>query len=81
MVSNLKKNQVLITLIHRAVRPEVLLIMRRVGTWEDDSVSVPVMSTTSERCDPHSGALMPGALTWLLERLGATATAVTESPL
>ena len=33
------------------------------------SVSVPV-STTSERCDPHSGALMPGALTWLLERLG-----------
>ena len=27
------------------------------------------MSTTSERCDPHSGALMPGALTWLLERL------------
>ena len=37
MVSNLKKNQVLITLIHRAVRPEVLLIMRRVGTWEDDS--------------------------------------------
>ena len=43
--------------------------MRRVGTWEDDSVSVPVMSTTSERCDPHSGALMPGALTWLLERL------------
>ena len=45
--------------------------MRRVGTWEDDSVSVPVMSTTSERCDPHSGALMPGAPTWLLERLGA----------
>ena len=43
--------------------------MRRVGTWEDDSVSVPVMSTTSERCDPHSGALMPGALTWLLESL------------
>ena len=32
------------------------------------SVSVPV-STTSEMCDTHSGALMPGALTWLLERL------------
>ena len=71
MVTNLKKNRS----SQRAVRPGQSDRRSYSSSCDESglgrttaSVSVPV-STTSERCDPHSGALMPGALTWLLERL------------